>query len=60
VVALSRSRKYHPPYTRKPDPGLLAANALWEEAQAEDRRLEALQAELELMTDEYEFAGLGE
>lgn len=57
---MSRSRIYRPPYKRKPDPGLLAANALWDEAKAEDARLAALQAELALMSDEYEFAGLGE
>lgn len=56
---MSRSRKYRAPYTHKPDAGLLAANALWDEAKAEDARLAALEAELALMTDEYEFAGLG-
>lgn len=59
VRPLSRSRKYHAPYTRKPDAGLLAANELYDEARAEDARLAALEAELALMTDEYEFSGLG-
>jgi hypothetical protein len=58
---MSRSRKYHPPYTRKPDAGLLAADALWDEARAEDARLEAELAAMRLEiadeADAYEFGG---
>lgn len=54
---MTYTRKYRPPYTRKPPPALLAADALWDEARDEDRRLEALEAELALMSDEYDFGG---
>ncbi len=61
VRPLSRSRKYHPPYTRKPDAGLLAADALWDEARADQRRLEAELAAMRLEVgdedDTYEFGG---
>lgn len=62
VRPLSRARKYRPPYTRKPDAGLLAADALWDEARAEDARLEAELAAMRLEVadedDAYEFGGL--
>lgn len=60
---MSRSRKYRAPYTRKPDPGLLAADALYDEAKAEDARLEAELAAMRLEIgeaepdDAYEFGG---
>ena len=56
-LGMTYTRKYRPPYTRKPPPALLAADALWDEARDEDRRLEALEAELALMSDEYDFGG---
>lgn len=57
---MSRSRKYHPPYMRKPDAGLLAADALWDEARAHERQLEAELAAMRLEVgedDAYEFGG---
>lgn len=35
------SRKYRPPYTRRPDPVTTEADALWEEARRQDRLREA-------------------
>lgn len=58
---MSRARKYRPPYTRKPDPALLAADALYDEAKAETRRLEAELAAMRLQTpdddDAYDWGG---
>jgi len=56
---MSYSRKYRPPYTRKPDPVTTAADALWEEARRQDRLREAAEADRALTApdDPYEFGG---
>lgn len=58
---MSYARKYRPPYTRKPNPAVVAANALWEEARAVQRQLEAELAAMRLQTPDddepYEWGG---
>lgn len=58
---MTHTRKYRPPYTRKPDPAVMAANALWEEVRDERMRLEAELAAMRLQTpdddDAYEWGG---
>lgn len=56
---MSRYRPYRAPYERKPDPALLAADALWEEARRADLEAElaAMRAETPDEDDTYEWGG---